>query len=322
MDDETGSGQTTGQPQPAQSQQSAPPQQSQQTQQAQQQQPAQGTMLGNGVQQPVQTGSEAPQPTQTSSFLDQIRDETIKSDPSLQSITNVEDLAKSYVHAQKLVGKDKIALPKDDNDPAWSDVLAKLGRPEDPSGYQIPKPADDSPVKLPEGMDDKFKQKAHELGLTNKQAHELFGWYVSDVVEPEFQSFDNQMEKSRQDGEKALRQEFGNAFDDKIKDAQRAVSEFGGDEVLEALTRTGLANDPNVVKMLSKIGEGLREDTVGGSSPQFGKTPDQAKQEIQSLKADKSFMENYLSARAPGHKDAVDKMNRLYADAYPEQNTG
>ena len=351
-DENTGSGQA-GQPAapqqaPAGTQQPAAPQAPQQPQQPQQpaapqqpqqpQQPAapQAPQAPQGSPQsmlsgeqpttpqatPQQTGQQPPAP-KSGGFHDQITDETIRNDPSLQSISSLDDLAKSYVHAQHLVGKDKIALPSNENDhEAWNDVLSKLGRPDSPEKYELPKPAEDSPVHIPEGMDQEFSKKAHELGLTNKQARDLFGWYVSDVAEGQHKQFEQQVGEARQSAEQELRKEFGNAFTDKVQAAHKAVQTYGGDEVLKVLETSGLGNDPNVVRMFAKLGENLREDTVGGSSPTFGRTPDQATSEMQRLKSDQQFMKVYLDDRATGHAEAVQRMNALYADAYPEQKRG
>ena len=333
-DENTGSGQA-GQPAvpqqaPVGTQQPVAPQAPQQPQQPVAPQAPQGSpqSMLSGEQPttpqatPQQTGQQTPTP-KSGGFHDQITDETVRNDPSLQSINSLDDLAKSYVHAQHLVGKDKIALPSNENDhEAWNDVLSKLGRPEKPDGYQLPKPAEDSPVHIPEGMDQEFSKKAHELGLTNKQARDLFGWYVSDVAEGQHKQFEQQVGEARQSAEQELRKEFGNAFTDKVQAAHKAVQTYGGDEVLKVLETSGLGNDPNVVRMFAKLGENLREDTVGGSSPTFGRTPDQATSEMQRLKSDQQFMKVYLDDRVTGHAEAVQRMNALYADAYPEQKRG
>lgn len=41
-------------------------------------------------------------------------------------------------------------------------------------------------------------------------------------------------------------------------------------------------------------------------------TPQMAQQEIDRLNADQDFQKQYLNAMEPGHKDAVDRMQRLY----------
>ena len=64
--------------------------------------------------------------------------EDLRNDPSLSSISDVGSLAKSFVHAQRMVGADKVAIPKDDASPDdWNEYYNRLGRPEK---YEISKP--------------------------------------------------------------------------------------------------------------------------------------------------------------------------------------
>jgi hypothetical protein len=284
-----------------------------------------GSTLLGATPEPQQSGQEAAsggagQPeTPSGPILDMLGDNELKQDPSLQQIQSVEDLAKGYVHAQKLVGKDKIPLPKDENDTdAWNDVLKKLGRPNDPSEYQLPELSEDSAVQLPEGMDNWFKNKAHELGLTNKQARELWSGYISDVAENQVQQQTQQAQQQKEQAEAELKKEFGNAFDEKLQDARTALKQYDTDgSVTKALEQSGLGNNPAVVKMLSQIGEAFREDKVGGSSKSFSRTPQQAQQEIQDLRMDKNFMQQWMDPKEPGHNSAVAKMSALYQEAYP-----
>lgn len=273
-------------------------------------QDGQGTTSGGDGGQPA--GSQSP-------LLDMIGDEDLKADQSLQQVQSVEDLAKGYVHAQKLVGKDKLVLPKDENDTdAWNDVFKKLGRPNDPSEYELPSLDENSKAQVPEGTDEWFKNKAHELGLTNKQARDLWSSYLTDVAEKTAESAEQQAQQAREQAEAQLKQEFGKAFDEKLNDARVALKQYDTDgSVTQALDQSGLGNDPAVIKMLSQIGEQFREDKVGGSSKQFSRTPEQAQQEIRDLKLDQSFQQAWMNPQAPGHQAAVEKLQALYEEAYP-----
>ena len=69
----------------------------------------------------------------------------VKTDPSLADIKDVGGLAKSYIHAQKMVGTDKISLPTENATPEeMSTFYDRLGRPKE---YEFSK------AELPEGMD-------------------------------------------------------------------------------------------------------------------------------------------------------------------------
>jgi hypothetical protein len=64
--------------------------------------------------------------------------EELKSEKSLSSITDIAGLAKSYVHAQKLIGADKIPVPnKHATEDDWNAVYEKLGRPKSAEDYKL-----------------------------------------------------------------------------------------------------------------------------------------------------------------------------------------
>lgn len=93
-------------------------------------------------------------------------------------------LAKHAFNQERLIGS-AIRIPKDDATPEEREAfLNKLGRPEKPEGYQLAPPKD-----MPEGLPydgefaTAFKARAHELGLTAKQAAGLHDMYVSHMVE-------------------------------------------------------------------------------------------------------------------------------------------
>ena len=63
--------------------------------------------------------------------------EEIRADKSLAPIKDINSLAKSYIHAQKLVGVEKIPLPnKHATEEDWNVVYDKLGRPKSPEEYK------------------------------------------------------------------------------------------------------------------------------------------------------------------------------------------
>jgi hypothetical protein len=81
-----------------------------------------------------------------------------------------------------------------------------------------------------------------------------------------------------------------------------------------------MGNNPMMVKLFAKIGEGLaegRSDSVQDRG--FIMTPDQAKQEIARYNRDQTFMSAYQSGDNPGHAEAVKKMDSLFKLAYPDE---
>lgn len=215
------------------------------------------------------------------------------------------DILTSYRNLEKFAGgsKNLLELPGVDADPsAWDAVFAKLGRPESPDGYQL----------AAEGADPElmgwFKQTAHQLGLTDKQAAKLFEGYngLSGQLQEKLQA---QMAQESQKAIDSLKQEWGQAFDKQIDMGKRAVAALGLDEAKLSEYESKLGTG-EMLKLFATLGSKMGEDTFEGgerSGSSFGTTPAAARQQIADLKMDKNFMSEYLS----GNPDAVNKMRRL-----------
>ena len=240
----------------------------------------------------------------------------VKTDPSLADIKDVGGLAKSYIHAQKMVGTDKISLPTENATPEEMNAFYdRLGRPKE---YEFTK------AELPEGMDynedmeKQMKALMHSAGLTNKQANDLNNGYLKYMSE----QFTNQKtadENQKAEWYKTLKTDLGKAFDEQVDLSQRAARELGGDDFLTWLDNTGQGNNPMFVKMFAKVGQMMAEAGAEPGKPQsFVMTPESARAEIARLQRDPNFMEQYNNKETDGHKEAVKKFGRLFEYAYPD----
>lgn len=264
-----------------------------------------GTLL-----KPAEGGAPAP------SWRDDIPAE-FKADPSLATIKTVGDLAKGYVHAQKLIGVDKMAAPNDKwTDAEWSQFYDRAGRPKTADEYAVPQ------VKLPEGMklDDKLWKETqgvfHGLGLSSKQAEGVMKRYL-EVAAKDYETQQASKKQTEAEGRAALQQEWGRDFENKLKLAQAAIQKFGGDEVINLIAEAGLGNSPAFVKMLSVIGAAISDSKLDGRGG--GLQLDEsatAAQTIEQLKIDKTFMEALNSREHAGHDAAVKRWQTLHGLAF------
>ena len=107
-------------------------------------------------------------------FIDSLA-EDMRNEPSLQNIQDLDQLAKGYVHAQRMVGADKIALPnKHATEDDWNQFYGKLGRPDTPEAYEVnyqPPAEGYEPTNLPG-----FQDAAYRAGLNSDQAQLLLDW--------------------------------------------------------------------------------------------------------------------------------------------------
>ena len=240
----------------------------------------------------------------------------VRTDPSLADIKDIGGLAKSYIHSQKMVGTDKIALPTENATPEeMAAFYDRLGRPKE---YEFTK------AELPEGMnynedmEKQMKAMMHESGLTNKQANTLYNGYMQ-YMGAQYSEQTAQAEGQKQEWYKTLQKDLGKAFDQEVDLSQRAARELGGEDFLSWLDTTGQGNNPMFVKMFAKVGKMMAESGAEPGKPQsFEMTPDSAMQEIARLQRDPNFMNQYTNKEADGHTEAVKKYGRLFEYAYPE----
>lgn len=228
----------------------------------------------------------------------------LKTNPSLEKFSNVEALAGSYINAQKLIGVDKIPMPT--NEAELREVLGRLGSPDSADKYAF------TDVALPDGMvadeqmSSAFKTKAHELGLLPAQADALQKWFTDSQIS-NFNSTNVKNDNDLREASVNLRTEWGAQFDEKLALANRAISTFGGDELVQFLSEKGLANNPIVAKTFAKMAEAVSEDKlIDGSAMGMGSSPTQLQGEIDKLRAHPAFFDEYHAE----HDSIVQQVNR------------
>ena len=226
--------------------------------------------------------------------------EEIRNDPSLETIQDIPNLAKSYVNAQKLVGADKVILPKGEEDvDGWNRVFEKLGRPESPDKYTIEPP--ENLKNIPE-LEKGFRELAHKQGLNNKQVKDLYNWYEGQVTEASAKA-----QAERESALVALKTEYGSDYEKHIDNAKKAAVLYGGEDFKAYLDNSGLGNDPTIIKFLAKVGALTKEDSVKGT-PAAPAT--NVQEEINKIINDKNSA--YHDRFAPGHAAMVAKVTELF----------
>ena len=129
------------------------------------------------------------------------------------------------------------------------------------------------------------------------------------------------MAAQAREAEAALRKEFGAAFDDKIHAARRVLREVADEETIAMLERTGLGNNPGLIKVLAHAAAASSEAPAlkGGGDTQISRrlTPADAKAQLSAMEADEETMKRLMDGSHPGHAEAQDRRRRLMADAYP-----
>lgn len=253
-------------------------------------------------------------PPASGSWFDQLPEE-LKGSKSLAKFKDVNNLAQAYVHAESLIGRDKIPVPKTDED--WQDVYNRLGRPATPDDYTLNADALKQ-MQLPEDITSVleedlkwFKPTAHNLGLNDRQATALMQAFVANVGETMSSRATDQDTELKQ-CENMLRKEYGQAYDSKVTIAQRALFTLGGEKLVDEVNKTSLGRNPAFVNMFVRIGEQMHEELgldLGGQPD----TPADLDSQIQELQRHPAF----LDSTHPEHKSVVDRIRVLFERRYP-----
>ena len=151
---------------------------------------------------------------------------------------SVSSLAKSYLNLERMLSKEKMPIPTDnDGDEVWDQAYKAMGRPESPEGYQAPAGID---------PEDKAATDAifYDAGLSQRQASKLYGQIAKALEE----NASNQQEQSTQSVEQAvqsLEADFGPRGGENYQqalDKAQVVAKHLGLDVAEFWTMPGFAS--------------------------------------------------------------------------------
>lgn len=224
------------------------------------------------------------------------------------------NMAKSFVHAQKTIGMDKIVIPSEHaTEEDWNQVYKKLGLPESVDKYEM---------KVPDSIDPKsegipgFKEAALKAGILPKQAEKLFGWYAETLAKNE-EALTTQFRQEIETNMSNLRKEWGNAFDAKMKAAHNAAKVLGGEPFLKWLNESGIGNRPEMIKVFSGIADRFfKEDKIGGQNNQAAGalTPSEAREKYNAIM--RNPQDPYFNKNHENHAARVKEVQSLFGDAF------
>ena len=200
--------------------------------------------------------TEQPQTNFKDTIPEQYREEK-----SLENINSMDDLLKGYVHAQKLVGSNKIPIPnKHSTDEDWNEVFKKLGAPDTPEGYQY----NFKDQEVDSQQVSEFNKKAHQLGLLPKQAEGLIKFY-NEFNGNLAAAQEDQAAQAQLNTETELKKEYGPQFSKRLDQAKKlAIGTLGQDFLENTFLKDGsrLGDNLNVIKAFSNLADKLSEDEI------------------------------------------------------------
>lgn len=236
--------------------------------------------------------------------------------PSMKKFEDTKDgfaeATKSYLLLEKLLGYEKVPIPKSKDDTAaWSIFSKAMGIPEKPEGYGLPD------AEIPETMKGltfdkaKFAEIVHQNKLTPEAAKGLWGAYTEMTKQAYSKALTEQKEKVT-GLINQMRGEWGDAYQSKVELGQMVINKFCENQETNDYVTSTLASDPRGIKFLAKIGDQFAENKIGEFKYQrHSLTPEEAQKEISAIRMD--FNHPYNNEKAPqAERDrAIDYVNNL-----------
>ncbi len=170
------------------------------------------------------------------SMMAQFPDE-FKRNEEIAAAGTMENVLSGYIQRGKDLQDFKASLPrapKSKEEYEFGDVPDGLERNEEIEGS--------------------FKDFAFKNGLSKKQATAYVEWYNNTLVGMQTGAM-TKLQAGKKEGEKKLREEWGDAYDKNFELGHRAATNIFGKEFIEAFSTSPLGNDIALVKGMFKIGE-------------------------------------------------------------------
>lgn len=233
--------------------------------------------------------------------------EELRNEPSLRAIKDVNGLAKGYVNAQRMIGADKAVIPgRSATADEWREFYQRAGAPTEVSGYEF-----EGDMPLSDQYLDSFREHALNAGLSSMQANEMMG-FVRNTIQGMNDVASQSAEEARYSAEMELRQEYGQAFEQRLEMAQLAAQNLLGDsEMFDEIQLSDgrmLGDHPDIIRMFSKLASEIGEDTLAGETTELVMTPEEASRQIAEMTRRDG---PYFDRMHPEHETYVQEVLRL-----------
>jgi len=259
-------------------------------------------------------GAGAPEPF---AWKDKLSSDVANS-PLFQGYDNsVEGLNKAavgYASLEKLLGHEKVPIPKNAEDTeGWARFSKAMGVPDAAEGYGL------ADAEVPDSMKGmtfdkaKFAETIHAFKLTPNQAKGLWEAYTN-MTKEAYSNAVKAHEAKMTEVVNAMRGEWGDTYDSNVQLGQLVINKFSADKETEEFLTATLAKDPRGVRFLAKVGAQFAENKIGDFKHQrFSLSADQAQEELDKIRRDPNHPYLNPNATDAEHQRAVDYVNSLEA---------
>jgi hypothetical protein len=242
--------------------------------------------------------------------------ENIRGDAVWDRIKDFNGMAGVLANAERMVGKNKIAIPgENSSDEEWEAWHNAGGRPEKSEDYGFSKPEDFPEEYYSQEFTTAAQELMHKIGLSRKQAQALFEFNNSNILQQlkdKVESGDLAAKKAAEELQNGLLTDWGNAYEQKKHLGNLAIEQGVKGESAELKERLleKYGNDPDFIRFAANIGKNFAETKGIAPGLSVAATPDEIQGKIDELQSSDAFVQR----NNPGHKAALAKMTELYKE--------
>jgi len=189
----------------------------------------------------------------------------VRDDPKSQELLKeLKDVPHLFQNYKELKGSSEgmVKLPtKESSAEELHGFFKKIGKPDSAEDYDV------KPIEAGEELEgsqefvDGFKAQAFKLNLSKGQTEQLYNWFIEGVK----QNYDLQAETFRKENEaahKKLRDIWGSDYPRKMENAKKVILKYAPDDLKEELKKSDFKNSPELMVLLSRIGDAIGEDVL------------------------------------------------------------
>ena len=219
---------------------------------------------------------------------------------------------RSHLELERLLGYEKVPIPKNKEDSAaWAVFSKAMGIPDKPDGYALPD------ADIPESMKGlsfdkaKFAEIIHQNKLTPDAARGLWGAYT-EMTKQSYAKAMRDHEALMTNNINQLKGEWGDAYASKVELGQMVINKFSTDQETNDFITSALSKDPRGIKFLATLGDQFAENKIGDFRYQrHSLTPEEAQTEWDAIKADPAHPYNNEKAPQAARDAAIRRVNEL-----------
>ncbi len=235
--------------------------------------------------------------------------EDIRSDTVFDRVKDFHGMAKSLASAERMIGKDKIAIPNENSSEAELDAWHRAGgRPDTVEGYDWTKP-DDFPEDL---YSEDYAKTMLDILFANGGSKKLADALLAGNLELAAAQAKSNEVNAGLDMESLnnnLLNKWGNAYEQKkhLGDVAIHHGTLDNTELKERILEK-FANDPDFIEYSSNLGAKFQESTGVHVPIETGPSLGDIDGEIAKLQASDAF----TNRRNPDHRRTIEKVIELF----------